>query len=153
MKKMKILVTLITIIAITTSCKKDYREELLCNFFELGTCFSTLSLEDSEVIISDNVSYIEFQDSIKRYFFSYCDTTFLPEIDFTKYFFIGAYSAQSGCNVSYNRQVFYNNELNLYEYEIRATAEGACNLLINSFNCAVVPRHSENFEVKFKISY
>jgi hypothetical protein len=136
------------------SCsKEDTRTLLASEHFELDECFSTLTLNGSEVVISDEESYLEFQDSIKRHFYTYCDTTFLPEINFEEFFFMGKYTSTSGCDAEYSRLVYYNEDSGNYEYEIQVSSEGLCEMLISSFNCAIVPKQSGNEEVNFNVLY
>lgn len=146
------LIILISILLLSCD-KEDTRTLLASEHFELDECFSTLSLNGSEVVISDAESYLEFQDSIRRHINAYCDTIFLPEINFDESFFLGKYTATSGCDARYSRLVYYNEDSGNYEYEIQVTSEGLCEMLISSFNCAIVPKQSGNEEVIFRVTY
>jgi hypothetical protein len=112
-----------------------------------------MSLSGAELVITNQQSYQKFQDSIRRHFFAYCDTVFLPEINFEKSMFIGKYTQTGGCIVEYSRLVYYNSNTNSYDYEITVTKEGLCEMLITSFNCAIVPKQSESTNVNFSVSY
>lgn len=148
----KLLFVLIT--SLVVSCSKDNeRIQLTVSYFELNECFSTMTLNGDEVVITDQNSYQEFQDSIRRYFYDYCDTVSLPEINFEESIFLGVYTQTSGCSAQYLRSVYYSEESNYYDYEISVIQEGLCEMLITSFNCAIVPKQSESEVVNFKVSY
>jgi len=150
---MRALNLIIIIAMIFISCKKeDDRNLLIVEEFELGECFSTLSLNNFEVVITDEQSYFEFQDSIRRHFNPSCDTIYLPEINFNESLFLGKFTQTSGCNAEYNRSVYYNENTTEYEYEILVTSIGDCEMLISSFNCVVVPKQSNSEKVTFKVT-
>ncbi len=152
---MKRIILFVLLITFFTACNKDddKRTPLTSTFFELDDCFSTMSLNGAEVVITDEQSYQEFQDTIRRHFFEYCDTVSLPDIDFTKSIFMGKYTQTGGCSVEYNRAVYYNVNSNSYDYEITVTQVGTCEMLIVSFNCAIVPKQSDSENVSFSVSH
>lgn len=146
---------ILAFVVILFGCNKEEEKQLLePTFFELNTaCFSTIKLDQAEVVIDNASDYKTFQDTIKRYFFPYCDTINLPEINFDEAFFAGKFTETGGCNVTYNRQVFYLPESNRYEYHIDVTAEGLCDMLHTSFNSAIIPLNSVNVQVQFQVNY
>lgn len=137
------------------SCKKDEEKQLLdASFFELNTaCFSTIKLQNAEVVITNAEDYQTFQDTIKRYFFPFCDTTYLPEINFDEAFFTGVYTQTSACEVSYEQKIYYLPESNAYEYNIQVIGQGTCEMLISAFNAAIVPLKSDKVQMRYQISY
>lgn len=136
-------------------CNKEEEKQLLEPiFFELNTaCFSTIKLDRAEVVIDNASDYKTFQDTIKRYFFPYCDTINLPEINFDEAFFAGKFTETGGCSATFERQVFFLPESNRYEYHIDVIADGVCDLLISSFNAAIIPLKSENVQIEFQVNY
>jgi len=147
-----LILVLITLLIISCA-KNDERVQLTASYFELNECFSTMSLRGAEVVITDQNSYQEFQDSIQRHFYDYCDTVSLPEINFEESMFLGVYTQTSGCSTQYLRSVYYSEENNTYDYEVSVIQEGLCEMLITSFNCAIIPKQSDSEVVNFKVSY
>ncbi len=150
MKKYTILIPYLFLILV--SCKKDDNRTLLdTTFFELDDCFSVNSLADQSLIITNNDDYLYFEDEIRRHFYPSCDSVYLPDIDFTKNFFTGIYTSSAGCQVTYTRKVYYNSTQNRYDYEITRETTGDCEILVTSFNCAIIPIQSDSTRVNFII--
>lgn len=150
---MRIYTIPLVLVILSFSCSKDDERILLeTQEFEMDECFSALSLSGAEVVITDEQSYIEFQDSIRRHFNSSCDTVHLPKINFNESLFLGKFTQTSGCSAEYNRLVYYNDKNSQYEYEILVSQFGDCAMLISSFNCVIVPKQSESEEVTFKVT-
>jgi hypothetical protein len=142
---MKTIILSVIAFVIFVGCSKESeRIKLDAVFFELNSeCFSTLKLQRAEIVITSAADYQTFQDTIKRYFFPYCDTTNLPAIDFEQDFFAGKFTQTSGCSATFNRGVFFQPDNASYEYAIEMTGEGTCEMLLGSFNCAIIPRQSD----------
>lgn len=141
---MKTIIRSLIVIFLLAACSKETEKiKLDVVFFELNSeCFSTLKLQQAEIVITSAVDYQLFQDTIKRYFFPYCDTTNLPIIDFELDFFAGKFTQTSGCSATFNRNVFFQPDNASYDYDIEMIGEGTCEMLISSFNCAIIPRQS-----------
>ena len=148
---MKLLAIIVSIV-IFTSCKSDdNRIAVSITNFELGECFSVTSLKGSEIIITNQDDYKEFEESIRRHFNPQCDNVNLPTIDFKISFFIGKYTETKGCEANYVREVFYDNTTDSYDYNITVSPSGNCDILISSFNCAIVTKLSESASVNFVV--
>jgi hypothetical protein len=142
---MKTIIRSLIVIFLLASCSKESEKiKLDAVFFELNSdCFSTIKLQQADVIITNTADYQIFQDTIKRYFFPYCDTTHLPTIDFDVAFFAGKFTQTSGCSATFNRKVFFQPDNASYDYDIEMIGEGTCEMLISSFNCAIIPKQSD----------
>lgn len=139
-----IIRSLIGILLLVGCSKESEKIKLDAVFFELNSdCFSSIKLQQAEVIITSTADYQTFQDTIKRYFFPYCDTTNLPAIDFNHAFFAGKFTQTSGCSATFNRNVFFQPDNAIYDYDIEMIGEGTCEMLISSFNCAIIPKQSD----------
>jgi hypothetical protein len=143
------------ILFVSLGCNKDEEKQVLdATFFELNTaCFSSIKLQNAEVVITNAEDYQTFQDTIKRYFFPYCDTTNLPEINFDEAFFTGVYTQTSGCGATYEQKMFYLPESDAYEFNIGVIADGTCEMVISTFNAAIVPLKSETVTMRYQVSY
>ena len=116
-----------------------------------GICFSgTPAGLDTEVIITDNESYLEYfnQKRIHPYNLN-CDTAELPKIDFDKYSLIGKYTEGGGCEVSYNREIIDNKTKNKIVYTIDVEYSGSCLMLITNMNWALIPKLKKDYNVEF----
>jgi hypothetical protein len=147
------LFKLVCIILLLTSCNKDDDNSLSANFFEFDDCFSAIPLKDTELVISSEEEYLEFQELTRRHFTLNCENAELPKVNFDTQILMGVFSFVSSCNVSYKRSVYYESNTDSYTYAIAVSPEGACEMLITSFNCAIVPKQSESTEVAFSITY
>jgi hypothetical protein len=151
---MKTIFRSLIVIFLLAACSKESEKiKLDAVFFELNSdCFSTIKLQQADVIITNAADYQLFQDTIKRYFFPYCDTTNLPTIDFEQDFFAGKFTQTSGCSATFNRNVYFQPDNASYEFDIEMTGEGDCEMLISSFNCAIIPRQSDKeIELRFNV--
>lgn len=151
---MKTVLYLVLFVVIVSGCKKeDTVNQLDCTFFELGECFSTLSLSGESKVITNLADYNAFEESIRRHFDDSCDTVYLPEIDFNAYFFVGTFTQTSGCSAEYSRAISYNTDTDTYTYNITVSSTGDCEMLLSSFNCAIVPKMSDNYVIDGTITY
>jgi hypothetical protein len=153
MKKLLLYAVLSLIIY---SCKNDDPTpiQLSINSFELNqNCFSAIKLQQAEVIITNAEDYKIFEDSIRVFWFPSCDTVYLPVIDFDSSFFAGIYTQVPGCSVSYESQVYFSAEQSLYNYIIFVNSIGNCERLNSAFNCAIIPRKSNQLVVKMNVEY
>lgn len=128
--------------------------ELQITTYKLNqSCFSAIKLEQAEVVITNAGDYQIFEDSIRVYWSQSCDTIHLPEIGFDTAFFVGKYTQVPGCSARYESQAFYNPELDSYKFQISAIGIGTCEKLNSAFNCAIIPKQSENYTVQMEVNY
>ncbi|HAN00671.1 MAG TPA: hypothetical protein DCQ26_18915 [Marinilabiliales bacterium] len=122
--------------------------------FEMNqNCFSYIKLDQAEIVITNASDYRVFEDSIRVYWFQSCDTAHLPEIGFDTAFFVGKYTQVPGCSARYESQAFYNPESDSYKFQISAIGIGTCEKLNSAFNCAIIPKQSENYTVQMEVEY
>lgn len=142
---MKTIIRSLIVIFLLAACSKESEKiKLDAVFFELNSdCFSAIKLQQAEVIITNAADYQIFQDTIKYYYMSYCDTTNLPVIDFNQAFFAGKHIQKSGCSATINQSVFFQPDNSNYDFNIEILNEGECDIMVSSFNCAIIPRQSD----------
>jgi hypothetical protein len=154
MKKVFLAALLFSLII---SCSQNDTEQPInvqIESFNLNqNCFSAIKLQDAEVVITNASDYKYFEDSIRVNWFQSCDTITLPKIDFDSSFFVGKYTQTAGCSVSYTSQVKFYTDQNLYNYKISTTGIGTCERLNSAFNCAIVPRQTEQINVQMRAEY
>lgn len=153
---MKKIIYFTIIFLFTAACDSKEQAPIQLNIhsFELDqSCFSAIKLQGTEVVITNDSDYRYFEDSIRVYWFQSCDTLSLPIVDFDSSFFIGKFTQTAGCSVSYSSQVKFYADQDLYIYIISTTGIGTCEMLHSAFNCAIVPRQSEQAYVQMQAEY
>ena len=107
---------------------------------------------DTEVVITDNESYLEYFNQKRVYpYNSDCDTAELPAIDFGTYSLIGKYTEGGGCDADFRREIIdYQREKKIV-YTIKVKYTGSCKMLITCMNWALIPRLKNGYEVEFKV--
>jgi hypothetical protein len=106
-----------------------------------------------EIIIYNNEDYATFEDSIKiETYGKECDTANLPPINFNKYTLLGKYTSGSGCSAYYERSIIKYPVDKTYIYTISVKYSGLCEMLIGSWNWALVPRIPYNYKITFKVN-
>jgi hypothetical protein len=151
---MKNLLVLALVSQIWLGCSNDEPNpvQLPIQSFEMNeNCFSSQSLQQMEVVITNAEEYQAFENSIRRHFIESCDTTHFPPIDFDSSFFVGKYTQTSGCSFSYESNVLFQANQSLYTYIITVTSVGTCEMLHTAFNCAIIPRRSEQINVQMQV--
>lgn len=153
---MKKIIYFLILFLLVLACSSEEQKSIKLNIqsFKLNqNCFSAIKLQNAEVIITNAADYKYFEDSIRVYWFNSCDTTTLPIIDFDSCFFVGKYTQIAGCSVSYSSLVQFYPDQNLYNYLISTTGIGTCERLNSAFNCAIIPKQSEQINVQMQAEY
>lgn len=154
---MKKIIGILTVYILIFGCSSDESanmEFLSITTFQLNkNCFSTIKLDEAEVIITNATDYQAFEDSIRVNWFESCDTTHLPAIGFDTAFFVGKYTQVAACSSYCESQVLYNPDADSYFFELIVVGQGDCESLKSDFQCAIVPKQSDQFRVDFAVTY
>jgi hypothetical protein len=105
----------------------------------------------SEIVIRDEKSYRELQDSIRiQIIYHDCDSEKLPHIDFQKYTLLARKTQGGGCNVVYWRGIYKDPVNKVIKYQIRVIYSGSCAMLIHNRNWALIPKIPDDYTVIFE---
>ena len=80
-----------------------------------------------------------------------CDTSELPEIDFSKYTLLSKLTQGGGCTATYQRKILNDTKNRKIIYEIAVDYEGKCEMLIGNWNFVFVPKTPDDYSVDFQI--
>jgi len=158
-KWFRCFIQLILLVVFVTCCVKNDKDDdstiqvkyLPNNFF--GPCFDDyFGKTFDEIIITNNVSYKLFGDSIRSKAINLnCSNTIITPIDFSKYILIGKYTIGGGCSVTYKRQIIDDEENKKITYQITTTYSGTCYKSFFSFNWALIPKIPDEYTLEFQV--
>lgn len=133
----------LALLLVLASCSKPRGTETLtveeiaapCNILDplsSNTTFVINSLEELQ-------SYTNLQDCPEL------------EIDFTNKTLLGQYAEGSGCNISFDRNLYHDHDECTYQYIVKVNERGLCEMLGFSLNWIAVAKLDPVCEVKFEV--
>lgn len=131
------------------SCDDNYRylPQLEVIDFIMDECHSS-DIEGRFVVTSDS-SYQAVMANFKDGSDTTCHTTLPNPIDFNTYSLLGYKACGSGCEVSFNRKVYQDDENQKYIYDVEVETRGGCEPWICSMNWILIPKMEEDYFVDF----
>ena len=72
-----------------------------------------------------------------------------PDVDFSQYSVLGYHATGTGCNVTFERQVYRDEQNQVILYELTVVEEGICEKDFNNRNLILVPRIPSGYIVDF----
>jgi len=82
-------------------------------------------------------------------FFATCNV--FPEVDFGKYSVLGAHATGTGCNVTFEKQVYRDEQSKKIIYTVTVMEEGKCEMTSHNRNLILVPWIPPEYSVEFLI--
>ena len=82
-------------------------------------------------------------------FFLTCNV--FPEVDFGQYSVLGAHAIGTGCTVTFEKQVYRDEQSKKINYTVAVIEEGKCELTSHNRNLILVPRIPPEYIVEFLI--
>jgi hypothetical protein len=127
---------------------------LIISEHDMGKCYSYL--EGNKYLIKDSTSYknlsLDAVDSIQTALS--CDANpDLPSLDFDTYYLLGAKTESTGCIVTYNRDIGYDNTTNVLHYKIDVYQCGDCGDLRYNMNWVIIRKLNNIDSVNVSINY
>ena len=120
------------------SCGKDASKEVESE--EVGA--SCLAIENDNFIINSEEDLLRVLEDPQ------CPDL---NVDFSTQTLLGQYAEGSGCNISFDRAVYVNEDDNAYRFVVTVKQRGLCEMLGFSMNWVTVPKIDEAATVQFAV--
>jgi hypothetical protein len=75
-----------------------------------------------------------------------------PDVDFSQYSVLGYHATGTGCNITFEKHVYRDDQIKAFLYELTIVEEGVCEKDVNNRNLILVPRIPPDYSVAFSIS-
>jgi hypothetical protein len=114
---------------------------------QVGSLYQEGYLDYQQTRVEYSDRYQSIPEMSYEEFLATCNV--FPDVDFSQYSVLGYHATGTGCNVTFERHVYRDDQNKAILYELTVVEEGICEKDFNNRNLILVPRIPSDYIVDF----